>query len=118
MNKENMEKWIEALENYQGEPARHAFVETNGTLCAVGIGMKAAGINLNEFRAIGWIKEFYNWLDMAPVRAQPGTLPAYDTALKPDGSGCDYVARANDMAKQTPWTIAQRLRETYLKEES
>lgn len=115
VNRENMEKWIEALENYPGRQARFTFMGLDGGMCALGIGMCVAGFL--EGRPYMAAERFYDWLDIEPVAVRIAGA-AYDTPLKPDDSGTETVSLANDVAEQSTWTIAQRLRETYLKEES
>lgn len=113
VNRENMEKWIEALEAYDKEPAIGTLV-SDDKLCAVGIGM-------NVMMPVFW-KDVTgatdNWRDWIGVWVRENDDEPYDVPLKSDGSVWTTVVEANDKGKQSPWTIAQRLRETYLKDES
>lgn len=111
VNREHMEQWINALEAYDKEPAIGTLVDVNDNLCAVGIGM-------NVMRPQFWENitgAVMTWPDWIGVRTMD---EPYDVPLKVDNSGWATVVEANDLGKQSPWTIAQRLRETYLKEES
>jgi hypothetical protein len=112
MNRENMEKWIKALETHQGKQARRALREIDGAMCAMGIGIFVAcpEMNSNLYIAGGFAK----WLGINQRR--PNGL--CDIPLKLDDSGTTSVVEANDEALQDFWTIAQRLRDTYLKDES
>jgi hypothetical protein len=114
MNREHMEQWIAALETYEGEPARYLLMDTEGRMCAMGIGLNAM-MNGRLAAIPGYLEQaalrFPRWIGID----HPGDT--LNLSLKPDGSGYDTVAKANDVALQSPWTIAQRLRETYLKEE-
>lgn len=120
MNRENMEKWVEALETYKGERAHCTLLDHEGNLCAMGIGLRAAGLLRTVVlgdTAIPHVTEdeesaFYAWIGHEGFPDSKLDLP-----LKPDASTLT-VTQANDLAKQDAWTIAQRLRETYLKEES
>lgn len=118
VNREHMEQWINALEAYDREPARGTLQEVGldgeVRMCAVGIGLNA----MKPGCLAQWIKgsvlgNWPNWLGIEIVVDEP-----FDVALKPDGSHFRTVVEANDNGRQSPWTIAQRLRETYLKEES
>lgn len=115
MNRENMEKWINALEAYDKEPARGSLLVQEGVdgevkMCALGIGMDAMlpGSLVTVHKAAA-IHSFLAWLGIEQRHVQIN--------LKDDGSGYNNVTFANDNGLQSPWTIAQRLRETYLKEE-
>lgn len=117
VNREHMEQWINALEAYDREPARGTLVDhgtlvdARDTMCAVGIGMNVMrpGFWENITRAVDtWSDWIGVWTEDEP----------FDVPLKSDGSAWATVIEANDNGKQSPWTIAQRLRETYLKEES
>lgn len=115
VNREHMEQWINALEAYDREPARGMLTEgldTGVRMCAVGIGLHAMN---PEFMAdlCATACDWHPWLGVEPLVNDP-----YDVTLKPDDGHFHSVIRANDRGKQSPWTIAQRLRETYLKEES
>ena len=113
MNRENMEKWIKALETHQGKQARLALKTIDGSMCAMGIGIYVAAcpeMNWNLHIADG----FGKWLEIN--QRQPHSL--CDIPLKLDDSGTTSVVEANDEALQDFWTIAQRLRDTYLKDES
>jgi hypothetical protein len=113
MNREHMEQWIAALETYDREPARSMLVDGRGNMCAMGIGLSAMlnkELDVRDLRMT--TLAFPAWTGISYGGPDPLNLP-----LKPDGSGYDSVTEANDLAHQSPWTIAQRLRETYLKEE-
>jgi len=118
MNRENVEKWIAALEAYEGEPARRALIDDEGRLCAIGIGVQAMGIMMEQrdpYDDFYWTRirdQFQEWTGIGMG------LYNVDIPLKPCFGAYSSVAKANDMGNQTPWQIAQRLRETYLKEES
>lgn len=115
VNRENMEKWINALEAYDRQSARGMFhaVHLDGTvrMCAMGIGMDVMepGILVRDKRRA--IDTFEPWLGLGISDR------GWGVALNPDDSSTKHVVDANDRARQSPWTIAQRLRETYLKEE-
>ena len=114
VNREHMEQWINALEAYDKEPARGLLSWWTGTetrMCALGIGLNVMtpGCLVNTNTRVAAPFAFPAWLGLRDRRIQ--------IALNPDGSGYDHVTVANDTGKQSPWTIAQRLRETYLKEE-
>lgn len=112
VNRENMEKWINALEAYDREPARGMLMWDTGTeirMCALGIGIDAMSPGSLVTHKCSAVPAFPTWL---------GLKQGSYITLNPDGSGYDHVTFANDQGKQSPWTIAQRLRETYLKEES
>ena len=122
MNRENMEKWIKALETHQGKQARLALKTIDGSMCALGV-----GISIVDLQALEQGKEardrlfalltdggFGKWLGINQRR--PHSL--CDIPLKLDDSGTTSVVEANDEALQDFWTIAQRLRDTYLKDES
>ena len=120
VNRENMEKWINALEMYQGRQARFELVGPDGAMCAMGIGLHTCNPQaLRSTMTLGQLvrvrTEFYDWIGI--------TDPVYvnlDVSLKPQNATFwpDSVVQANDYAGQDTWTIAQRLRETYLKDES
>lgn len=117
VNREHMEKWINALEAYDREPARGMLVENTGTeikMCAAGIGLNAMkpGCLVNHPHVPAVTQDWHLWLGVEPLVNHP-----YDVTLKPDDGHFHSVVQANDLGKQSPWTIAQRLRETYLKEE-
>lgn len=111
VNRENMEKWINALEAYDQEPAYGTLIDEYENMCAIGIGMNVMrpGCLSNIWGAVN------NWSNWIGVRTKD---EPYDVPLKSDGSAWITVVKANDQGKQSPWTIAQRLRETYLKEGS
>lgn len=111
VNREHMEQWINALEAYDREPAHGALIDDDENMCAVGIGMNVMrpGCLRNIW---GAVNDWSNWIGVR-VEEEP-----YDVPLKPDDTNFRTVVEANDNGKQSPWTIAQRLRETYLKEES
>lgn len=113
VNREHMEQWINALEAYDQEPARGMlrFIGLGGKvyMCAMGIGMEVMEPDVLVQRKSWAVTAFPAWLGLE----RGGGVP-----LKSDGSGYDHVVAANDQGRQSPWTIAQRLRETYLKEES
>jgi hypothetical protein len=115
MNKKHMEQWIAALETYDEEPARHTLIDERGRMCAMGIGLNTM-LDGKLLRAVNVLRpqaiNFPLWIGIHHSFDDPFNLP-----LKSDGSGCDTVTAANDVGRQSPWTIAQRLRETYLKEE-
>ena len=121
--RENMERWIQALETYEGTQARGALVERDKdgkrTMCAVGIGLNEFGLLdtvLYKYRVMGALIKFRHLLGLETT-GDPERFSLYEVDLKPDDSGHDEVTGANDIGEQSPWTIAQRLRETYLKEE-
>jgi hypothetical protein len=64
--------------------------------------------------SLGISGAFAEWLGIN--QARPNGL--FDIPLKLDDSGTTSVVEANDEALQDFWTIAQRLRDTYLKDES
>lgn len=114
VNREHMEQWINALEAYDREPARSVLRDPDGNMCAVGIGLHAMNPLIFSTK---WITgtgpghlDFSTWLGL------PGGV--FNLLLNPDDTGTCTILEANDYAHQSPWTIAQRLRETYLKEES
>lgn len=112
VNREHMEQWINALEAYDKEPAIGTLVDDDDDkLCAIGIGMNVMRPGFWE-DVTGVVSEWSAWIGVR-VKDEP-----YDVPLKVDNSGWATVVEANDNGKQSPWTIAQRLRETYLKEES
>lgn len=118
VNREHMEQWINALEAYDREPARGTLVD-NGTLVDARDTMCAVGIGMNVMSPGFWkdiTGAVINWPDWIGVRTMDDD--PYDVPLKSDGSAWTTVVEANDQGRQSPWTIAQRLRETYLKEES
>ena len=71
---------------------------------------KESRMNLDWYLSGG----FGEWLGINQRR--PNSL--CDIPLKLDDSGTTSVVEANDEALQDFWTIAQRLRDTYLKDES
>lgn len=116
VNRENMEKWINALETYDREPARGMLMQRKGEetrMCALGIGLETMRPGSQVYLRVDTIRAFPAWLGLGGEDTLAG-----DIVLSPDGSGHDYVIYANDQGLQSPWTIAQRLRETYLKDES
>ena len=119
VNRERVEAWCEALESgeYEWGTGYGSYVGMGYKHCAWGVGRVVAQKN-------GWD---YTWshLDLDPdgwsynsLRGWYG-LPGYRlfTKLKPDGVGLDDIVGANDVSHQDHWTIAQRIRETYLKDD-
>lgn len=112
VNRENMEKWIEALESGKHEQVRCAIKTTDGAMCAMGVGVHVA---LENGMKGNW--EDIRWFEMSKFYGI-GVRYGINVSLKPDDSGSLNVVSANDHHGQDFWTIAQRLRETYLKDES
>lgn len=117
VNREHMEQWAQALEAYDREPARGMLSKTGldgeVKMCAVGIGLHTMNPAIRMWCVTENQHDWHNWIGIDPMEHDP-----FDVPLKDDGSGWESVVLANDLARQSPWTIAQRLRETYLKEES
>lgn len=135
VNKENMERWCRALEMYEGEPARNVLHDGHtGRMCAIGIGLNEFGLlRGREHQGESFVfsvshDRFRVLLGLEPAAWDTAVkdphnpeflLVPYDVALKPaDGSAQHTVTTANDIEGASPWEIAQRLRETYLKDES
>lgn len=112
VNRENMEKWIKALESGEHKQVCYELKIDDGSMCAMGVGVHVAlenGIK-GDWETIDWVslRDFYG------IRVGLGG----NVSLKQDDSKTINVVNANDGAGQDFWTIAQRLRETYLKDES
>lgn len=136
INKENMEKWIQALESDKHQQCRgtlrqaaqeHGYVVTfsaTGSVqifgptpemhCALGIGVLVAlqhGVEEcdNEGR---WV---WDWSDLAPPVRQFYGLESSDPKITIDGHRTNIINH-NDDRGHSFWTIAQAMRAEFLKD--
>ena len=106
VNKENMEKWIAALESGRYTQIKYRFIgDTPMERCAVGVGIGL--VSKARTHATAPSERFYAWIGL------PNSLASSLCVEEPDGDQV-HVIEANDAFGLSFSDIAQRLRKKYL----